>query len=267
MNQSNLLMKFLLSALLVMILSSCAADQQVESSASGVSEISPNQVVVLGMIHSKHRTSTLYSLDRLEQTLRRIKPDAVLCEIPPDRLAAAQQEFDATGKITESRVRVFPEYVDVLFPLQKELGFQIVPCAGWTKSMADARRIKLKQWQTTRPEDTRLAHEAQARADEEIQKLGQPDDPMVIHTDQYDQIVRLGLEPYNRLFNDDLGPGGWDNINQAHYDLIAAALDERTNQNLRLVITFGSWHKYWIINHLGERTDITLVDPKPFFED
>src|SRR3546814_1652548 len=44
------------------------------------------------------------------------------------------------GKVTEPRTAVFPEYVDVAFPLTKELGFEIVGTAGWTQAIADERQ-------------------------------------------------------------------------------------------------------------------------------
>ncbi|MEL6110914.1 MAG: hypothetical protein AAFU85_33320, partial [Planctomycetota bacterium] len=86
----------------------------------------PNKVIVMGMIHRNHRTSTDYSLERVKQIIRSVKPDYVLTEIPPDRLETAAEQFRNDGKITESRVIVFPEYVDALFPLTRELDFQIV---------------------------------------------------------------------------------------------------------------------------------------------
>ncbi len=53
------------------------------------------------------------------------------------------------------------------------------------------------------------------RADAAIAAGGADDDPRWIHTDAYDDAVEIGLSVYNRLFNDELGPGGWDNINAA----------------------------------------------------
>ena len=61
--------------------------------------------------------------------------------------------------------------------------------------------------------------------DQELSRVGLAAGPRDIHTDRYDEIVKRGLEPYNRLFNDDLGLGGWDNVNAAHYSLIDQAID------------------------------------------
>ena len=69
-----------------------------------------NSVIVMGMIHSKHRQNGPFDLEHLKDLIRKVKPDYVLTEIPPDRLEEAAKQFKETGKITESRVRVFPEY-------------------------------------------------------------------------------------------------------------------------------------------------------------
>jgi len=175
---------------------------------SGCASPAPNQVVVLGMIHSGHTTSERYSIAQLREIIRRIDPDDVLCEIPPDRFPIAQREFRTTGTISEPRVKRFPEYTDAVFPLQRELGFTIVPCAAWTREMADDRRDKLARWRRTRPEDTAEVENAQAELERILTAEHGADDPWFIHSERYDELVRTGMEPYERLFGDDLGPGG-----------------------------------------------------------
>ncbi len=221
-----------------------------------------SEVVVMGMIHGGHKTSARYGIDTVKRYIRAIKPDYLLCEIPPDRLDAALSEFRNSGTVTEPRVRRFPEYVDAIFPLTAEMDFVIVPCAGWTREMADDRRAKLKLWETTRPEESGEVDRAEQAAEKGIERRGLGDDPRGIHTDAYDEIVKRGLEPYNRLFNDDLGAGGWDNINAAHYALIEAALDRHKGSGKRFLITFGSWHKYWFLEKLRKRRDIVLRGPQ-----
>ncbi len=66
------------------------------------------------------------------------------------------------------------------------------------------------------------------------------------------------MEPYSRHFNDDLGAGGWDNINAAHYALIARALEQHRGEGKRFLITFGAWHKHWFKKELRKRDDIVI---------
>ncbi len=219
------------------------------------------EVAMVGTIHSGHHNSEVYSLEVLEQMIRDLQPDAVLVEIPPDRLAAAAEQFATTGEITEPRVRVFPEYTDVLFPLQAELGFEIVACAGWTEEMNNDRRAKMRALREERPEESACINEAQNAASAAHAELGDPNDPRVIHSVAYDEIVRTGMRPYDELWNDEIGLGGWTNINIAHWSLLEAAINKRPGQ--RLVITFGSWHKYWFNDRLRERDDLRLLAVPP----
>ncbi len=242
------------SILILLIVSLCGCSQH----------RTRNEVIVLGMIHGGHRTSEVYGIEQIKDLVRRIEPDYILCEIPPGRLKPALREYRETGKITEPRVRVFPEYVDAIIPMMSELKFELVPCAGWTRKMADDRRAKLEQYKTTRPADHQEMRQAMDEADRQIEQAGLAEDPRKIHTPQYDAIVKRGMEPYNRLFNDDLGPGGWDNINAAHYRLIAKALNEHRHDGRRFLITFGSWHKYWFLEKLRQRPEIRLRNVSEF---
>ena len=220
-----------------------------------------NRVIVMGMIHSGHVKSENYSLDLLRSTIEKIKPDVVLCEIPPDRIEAANKQFKETGKITESRVRVFPEYVDVLYPLTKKMDFQMAACAGWTKEMADTRRKKMSELKTTHAQQYQQMNEAQEQLSQSIIEFSAAeDDPRFIHTKKYDALVKKGLEPYDKYFNDELGPGGWTNINRSHYKLIDQNLDRLSGQDKTILIMFGSWHKYWINEQLSKRDDIEQIN-------
>ena len=86
------------------------------------------------------------------------------------------------------------------------------------------------------------------------------EDPRGIHTDRYDEIVEAGMRPYDELFNDALGLGGWTNINDAHWALCARGLDAIRGQGKRAVITFGAWHKGRLRAALAKRDDCVEVD-------
>ncbi|MHC5115432.1 MAG: hypothetical protein ACYTGP_13515, partial [Planctomycetota bacterium] len=114
-----------------------------------------SEVYVMGMIHGRHLESDRYGIAQIKDTIRRLRPDAVLCEIPPDRLEVALAEYAETGTVREPRVAVFPEYTEALFPMTDELPFEIVPCAAWTREMSDARREQMRAFETERPDDFR----------------------------------------------------------------------------------------------------------------
>ena len=226
-----------------------------------------NEVIVVGTIHGEHRTSTRYSTRVLHDLLREMKPDYVLTEIPPNRFAAALDEFQRTGTITEARVARFPEYVDVLFPLTREMQFTIIPTAGWTRPMDLYRNAALKRLagDTSRREQW-TEYEAATRLADSLVKVQGSDDPYFINSVQYDSIQTVAHVPYNTYFNRDLGPGGWDNINITHVGNITAALDAHRGEGKRFVITYGAGHKEWFLRALRKRTDIVLLDVAPFLE-
>jgi hypothetical protein len=103
---------------MIRFLTACALLCSATSCAQPIEAGVQTEAAVIGTIHSGHRSFQVYSLAVLEQMIRDLQPDAVLVKVPPDRLSAAAEQFAATGEITEPRVRVFPEYTDVLFPLQ-----------------------------------------------------------------------------------------------------------------------------------------------------
>ena len=227
------------------------------------------EVVVMGMIHSGHRTSERYSLDVVRGLVRAIGPNEILTEIPPNRFDEAMKEFRESGHITEPRVSRFPEYVDAIFPLLNEMDFRIVPCAGWTAQMSDYRNARLGQIaKDPARKDQWAEYEASMeRMERELDEIDGQDNPRVIHSTRYDRIVDAALEgPYNEYFNDDLADGGWDNINAKHYALIARRLDAIRGRGERVLITFGAGHKGWILEHLHERDDVTLLDVGPFLD-
>jgi len=130
-----------LSAITLLMIAACSAPSA-EEPAQAVSP-TRNKVIVLGMIHSGHETSELYSTARVKGVMRAVAPDYVLTEIPPDRMDEAMRGFTQDGVVSEARVVRFPEYKNALFPLLNEMDFEIIPTAGWTRDMAMFRRDAL----------------------------------------------------------------------------------------------------------------------------
>ncbi|MFQ5703731.1 MAG: YncE family protein [Gemmatimonadales bacterium] len=237
------------------------ADQPPEAaSTEGMTD-----VAVLGMIHSRFRTSDSWGLKQLRETIRRIHPDAVCAEIAPDRWDRIWKDYTERRAIEDERIKLFPEYTDVLLRLAVEEGFEIIPCAGWTREMSDLRQARIREfrsdpkWAAKRDEyDERLA---EVRAKYSV-PLDDIDDPHVIHSDEYDERTREELSLYDEYMNDLIGPGGWTNINNAHLSLIDRAI--RRMHGKRLLITFGAGHKYRFLDRLKTRSDVRLIDVGPY---
>ena len=227
-----------------------------------------NEVLVLGTIHSGHLKDSVYNITYLNKLIRAIKPDFILTEIPPGRMQTAMDGFIKNDSISEPRVLVFPEYVDVVFPLTKEMDFEIIPTAGWTRPMNDDRSKKLRAIRNNpdRADDWKSYTLANRKSDSLYRATGKVNDPYFIHTQAYDDIQDVGLQVYNKLFNDELGLGGWENINIAHYWNIEKALDKHKYKGKRFLIIYGAGHKGWFLRELRKRDDIQLLDMKPFLD-
>jgi len=227
-----------------------------------------NEVLVLGTIHSGHITDSVYNIAYLDKLIRHINPDYILAEIPPDRFENAMQGFQRDDSISEPRVLRFPEYVDVVFPLTKELDFEIIPTAGWTFPMAQERSLKLRaiSKDSSRIVDWTAYLAANKRSDSIYKATGKVNDPYFIHSDSYDSIQDISLQVYNKLFNVELGLGGWENINIAHYWHIEKALEKHRYENKRFLIIYGAGHKGWFLRELRKRDDIHLLEMKPFLD-
>ena len=227
----------------------------------------PNEIVVLGMIHGGHTTSESFSLEVVRDLVREIDPDYWLTEIPPNRWDRAWAEFQATGTVEEPRVRRFPEYMEGLFPLSRELDFEVIPTAGWTEPMSDFRAAYFDAYARD-PEraDTWAEYQAAGAASAEALAAGASDDPRWIHTDEYDEAYDIRMQVYARLFDGDLGPGGWDAINASHWANIERGLDDHRGEGVRFLLTYGAGHKGPFLRELRRRDDIVLLDVGEFLD-
>lgn len=219
------------------------------------------EVIILGTIHSQHLTSKEYSLKALETMIKTINPDYILAEMPLDRFEIAESQYTKTGEITEPRILQYPEFSRVVFQLQKKMNFQLKPVSAWTATMADKREEKLVaiSKDSKRSADWNTYLEAREKVSELFDKEGQGFDIVWLHSDRFDETLEIELEVFNRLFNDDLGAGGWENINNSHYALIDKELTALKNKGKRVLIMFGTGHKGWLKRKLKTRTDIELT--------
>ena len=250
------------SAFFLALIAGCTAP----SGGKSNQESGKTTVYVIGTIHSNHVGSEKYSLKILERAIRKAKPDQILAEIPPDRLANAWRGFRQDGVVSEPRVRIFPEYRDVIFPLTQKMSFEIIPTAGWTQILADDRRRALDAISSDSARSAEWKAHQQAQSSFGKAVGSRADDPLFIHSQAYDNLVEKAQKPYEQYFEDDLGAGGWKSINAAHIRLINKALDRVSGQGKTIVITFGAWHKYMILKGLNARNDIRLLDSRSLFQ-
>lgn len=223
------------------------------------------EVAVMGMIHSAHETSELWGLDQVEQTIRNFRPDVVCAEIAPDRWERIERDLRERDAIADPRVLRFPEYTGVILRLSISMGFTVAPCAGWTLEMSDLRNTRIAaferepRWAASRDE---YARRLAALRDSNDNRPSASDDPAYIHSAAYDRRQKEELVLYDEYQNDMIGPGGWTNINVEHYRNVDLTIQR--HHGARILVTFGGGHKYWLLERLRERDDITLLDLRDF---
>ncbi|MDT8340782.1 MAG: YncE family protein [Longimicrobiales bacterium] len=227
----------------------------------------PTEVAVMGMIHGAHRISERWGIAQVMATIEAFRPDVVCAEIAPDRWAHIEVDLRERGVIEDPRVLRFPEYVDegAILPRMEELGYRVAPCAGWSQEMSDRRTGIIRDFATS-PATAPLQAEYDGAVAAALAALPEPqlaeDDPRYIHSAAYDTRQKARLALYDRYQNDVIGPGGWTNINVAHYRLIDRVI--RENPGRRILVTFGGGHKYWFLERLRARDDVTLLELGPF---
>ena len=243
-----------------LMLTGCHSDMTDQSLPSDT-----NTVAIIGAIHGGHKSNESYSLEILRQAIARYDPDIVMVELPPDRFEVASDNYFKFGEVREDRADDFPELTDVVFPLRAELDFTIIPVAAWTKAIADQRRTTLEKLEDdpSRTIDWATYQAAIVRFNRAIS--GKSANPLFIHSGAYDAAVKARQETYQKLFGRDLEAASWAETNKSHLALINQALDDLTGQDKRILILFGAWHKYKILDDLEARSDIQIYDAALLF--
>lgn len=116
------------------------------------------------------------------------------------------------------------------------------------------------------PRTIRDYQAAIAESERQLANGGPADDPRWIHTDAYDAAQRIELDVYNARFDAELGTGGWDTINQAHYANISRILDLHRGEGARILITYGAGHKSWMLPRLRTRDDLVVLEAGRFLD-
>lgn len=270
----NLVFKYIIFAASILLAScepSVSANKTTLSNQAAQSEYADFELTVFGAIHGGHRSSERYALPILEKAIREFNPDVIFIEIPPSSMAQAQSSFDQFGEVRERRTRAFPELTDTIFPLRAELGFELVPTAAWSRQLANDRAAVLKRLENDPSRKAQWDEHIAARRNMGRIQRGKNDDPLYIHSAQYDAEVKTAQTPYEIYFDKDIGAGGWGPINDAHIGLMTDALDRLKSEKtadtpMRILVVFGAWHKYKILEAMEQREDVNLIDARQFFQ-
>jgi hypothetical protein len=225
------------------------------------------RVFVLGTLHDGHLDSELWGLEQLRATIRRINPDVVCVELADDNLLAALETWSTRKVIEDERVLKFPEYVQVVFPLMDEMGFQIESGALWHAMLDIMRRGKIADFNTLDQfAEQRAAYQAAKAWTKEwlaAQDQGAADDPFYIHSADFDLRAKARAGAYDYYLNEWIGrPTGWTYVHDEHYEKIMESVRKHPGETV--LVLFGANHIYWFHELLRWNPDIDFVDVRPF---
>lgn len=222
----------------------------------------PTHVALVGSIHEAHNNYPTYGLDILEKIVRQVNPQVVLAEVPPERFPIAWKEWEKTDSINEVYVLRFPEMAGVVFPLKKELGYDLYPVSGWTYDVTRQEQETFREMvgDQSRKSDWGKFLQINSELADAMAKGGGMGDPLFVHSVAYDSLIAHWAREYDKLFEKDLGFASWKNQNDAHWKLIAPQLDAIKGQGKTVAIVFSPGNRYYFETLLRRRKDIKLID-------
>jgi hypothetical protein len=222
----------------------------------------PTRVAFVASIHDNHRSFPGFGFGVLEQILRATEPDVVLAEIPPERFGLAWSDYERVDSVEEVYVQRFPEMSKVVFPLKEELGYELHPVSGWSYEVMQEEQGVFKRisGDPARREDWTAFRMANERMVVAMDAQGGQNNPVFMHSADYDSVLSDWGRTYDSLFADELGAASWQAQNQAHWQLIEARLDSLQGQGKSVAIVFSAGNRNYLLRQLRLRKDVKVVD-------
>ena len=244
----------------------------------------PAQVVILGTLHSSHRTSANYSLEVLRKVIVVMKPAAILVEQPPDRggepTVRDGRATNPGGSVESTVANLAADDLDInVIPYDREGRDELYQRTHYF-ARQQAAGARLDQWLASQKRNApdsmpvltdRLETEAEARQ-ERISRSGGPE---LINSPAYDTVIvakhgllfgirsKLLLAAGERELAEELlfVSDEWQERNQ----IMARHIQETARKfaGKRLVVLAGSEHRYILRELLARAPEVEL---KEFYE-
>lgn len=251
----------------------CAALALAGCGGSGAAAQSPparvpgrTEVAYLGTLHAPHLTSEQFSLGFIERVVRRVQPDVVLVEIPPDRFESAVSEVLELGEraskqtIRHDWVSSFPELYGAVIPLSRELGYELVPVSGWRPEVSRDR----KAYFDAHPDgpDSERYREAKAAYDRAMKQHRASENPRWLNGPEYVELARRYRTAFADAADDQLGAAAVRAINAAHAEHVLRAVKQ--HRGARILLVFGARHRWYIEPRVLALSEVTYLDVRRF---
>ncbi len=215
----------------------------------------PTRVALIGALHGAHFESDGFGVDVVRALLERHGAEELLLEIPPARVGEAVESNGEGG--WSSR---FPELSRAALPYAREREARVVGVSPWTGPLELHRARALDILRAERPDDWTAHTRELSTMRSRIEAMGGDDDPRLLHTRAYDEVVRQGFEIYRERFGEALGPAARDARQARRIALIERRLDAIEGEGRRLAIIVPATEKGAVRRALEERDDVQLVE-------
>jgi protein-S-isoprenylcysteine O-methyltransferase len=251
-----------------------------QTNATAIATV-PTQVVIIGTIHDGHRANTNYSLDILRNLIVKLKPSAILIELPPEINGWPTVQ---NGRVTNGLVRnecvAANQAADALgvkvIPFDQEGRNEFYRKTGYL-TREKAAYEHLNNWikaQTRKDADSIQVHAARLASDamagrSRINASGRPED---LNSPAYDMLVATKHGMFDDVLPKLLVVAGERELAEEYHFLtdvwqernrtMARNIQDiaRTFTGKRLVVLTGSEHRYILRELLGKVPELELKE-------
>lgn len=216
------------------------------------------EVVFIASLHRGHLHHEDYPMSMLEKLVRAVEPEVVIAEIPP--AGRARIEAALAAEQPDPWLESFPELSQVVYPLHRELGFELVAASAWERQVSD-------DWSTywaAHPNgpDAELyqnaaTHFARVTEDED-------DDPEWLHSPTYRRLAAWTDTALSSHAGDELGAADPIRLGRRHAAAVVRAI--LAHQGRRIAVVWDA-RKRWILEReVQTLSNVTIHDTRWFIE-
>jgi hypothetical protein len=248
--------------------------------------VDPTEIVLLGTIHGSHQQNARYSLDILRDLIVRLKPAAILVELPPTisgQLTVEDQRIIKSLAVNENKsANAAAGLLQIpVIPYDREGRNEFYEQTKYFDRQAQLSR-RIDSWldsaanRTAAPAETAVLGPLSEDASRSQQYFDLNASPEIINSEGYDRLIRLKHFLFRKLMPElstrveslrDLAPefaffrDEWNERNRIMAENIVKQGSRYSGR--RLVVLCGSEHRYVLRDLLSTQRDLLL---KEFYE-
>jgi hypothetical protein len=249
--------------------------------------VDPTKIVLLGTIHGSHQQNPRYSLDILRDLIVKLKPAAILVELPPTiggQLTVEEQRIIKSLAVDENKsANAAADLLQIpVIPYDREGRNELYKQTKYFDRQTQLSR-RIDSWldnaenRTAAPAETAVLGPLSEDASRSQQYFDLNAGPEIINSEGYDRLIRLKHFLFRKLMPElstrveslrDLAPefaffrDEWNERNRIMAENIVKQASRYSGR--RLVVLCGSEHRYVLRDLLSTQRDLLL---REFYEE